>query len=256
MGPALAGILVSRVGMAAAFWVDTASFGVAFVTLLLMLPQPAPAGGARPSWSAIKEGLRFIKDKRELQGVFFIDINAMVFGMPRALFPELGLTVFGGGATTVGLLFAAPGAGALIAALGSGWVSRIRRAGRATIVAVLIWGLGITAFGFTTSLALALVFLAVAGAGDAISAVFRQTILQITTPDRIRGRISAVQIAVVAGGPRLGDVEAGLVSSRFGPQVAAWTGGLAAAVGALVIGRFLPAFRNWESPDLGADVVT
>lgn len=130
----------------------------------------------------------------------------------------------------------------------SGWVGRVRRAGVATTVAVVIWGVAIAMFGFTSSIPLALIFLAVGGGADAISAVFRNTILQLTAPDRLRGRLSAVQIAVVAGGPRLGDAEAGLVAAGFGPRVAAWSGGLAAAVGAVVIARLLPGFRRWVPP--------
>ncbi len=186
---------------------------------------------------------------------------AMIFGMPRALFPEMGLRVFGGNAATVGYLFAAPGVGAMLASLTSGWVGRIAKPGRATVAAVFVWGIGVMGFGFTTNIWLALALLALAGSGDAISAVFRQTILQLSTPDRLRGRLSAAQIAVVAGGPRLGDAEAGLVAAGFGPRVAAWTGGLAAAVGALAVGRYLPRFRDWdrsqvedEDLDAGDDV--
>ncbi len=252
-GPAVAGIVISQVSLAAAFWVDTATFGVAFLTLLLMDPLPPPADGARPGIRSIVEGVRFVRSRQELQGVFLIDINAMVFGMPRALFPEIGLSVLGGNEATVGFLYAAPGVGAMLAAFMSGWVGRIRYAGRATTIAVVIWGLGVMAFGFTSSVWLALGFLALAGAGDAISAVFRQTILQLTTPDRLRGRLSAVQIAVVAGGPRIGDAEAGLVAAGFGPRVAAWSGGLASALGAIVIARLLPGFREWVPPTRGDD---
>jgi hypothetical protein len=118
-------------------------------------------------------------------------------------------------------------------------------------VAVVVWGIGIAGFGLSPWLWLALVLLAVAGAGDAISAVFRSTMLQLTTPDRLRGRLSAVQIAVVAGGPRIGDAEAGVVAAGFGPRVAAWSGGMASAVGAVVIARLLPGFREWTRPGPG-----
>lgn len=249
VGPAFAGLLIAQVNVAAAFWLDAATFAAALVTIAFMRPLPPHGGGTRPGLESLKEGFAFVKLKQELQGVFLIDINAMVFGMPRALFPEMGLSVFGGDETTVGLLYAAPGVGAMLAALTSGWVGRIRRAGRATTVAVVVWGLGIAAFGLTNNLTLALVMLAIAGAGDAISAVFRKVILQLTTPDRLRGRLSAVQIAVVAGGPRLGDAEAGVVATGFGPQVAAWSGGLASAIGALAVARFLPKFRAWVPPE-------
>lgn len=248
VGPAIAGIVISQLGLATAFWIDTVTFGAAFAMLVVMAPLPPPEGGARPGVRSLVEGLRFLKKRQELQGTFLIDINAMVFGMPRALFPELGLSVLGGDETTVGFLFAAPGVGAMAASSTSGWVGRVRRAGVATTVAVVIWGVAIAMFGFTSSIPLALIFLAVGGGADAISAVFRNTILQLTAPDRLRGRLSAVQIAVVAGGPRLGDAEAGLVAAGFGPRVAAWSGGLAAAVGAVVIARLLPGFRRWVPP--------
>lgn len=253
VGPAIAGILISRVSLAAAYWVDVVTFGAALIAVLAMAPIPPPGDATAPGLKSIAEGVRFIKSKQEVQGVFLIDINAMIFGMPRALFPEMGLNVFGGDAATVGYLFAAPGFGAMLASVTSGWVGRISRPGRATIAAVFLWGVGIMGFGLTTNLWLALALLALAGAGDAISAVFRQTILQLSTPDRLRGRLSAVQIAVVAGGPRLGDAEAGVVAAGFGPRVAAWTGGLAAALGALVIGRYLPRFREWDQSHVEAD---
>jgi MFS family permease len=251
VGPAIAGIVISQLNLAAAYWIDTVTFGAAIVAVLFMSPLPPAEGAANPGMRSIVEGLKFLRSKQELKGVFLIDINAMVFGMPRALFPELGLEVFGGTEATVGYLFAAPGVGAMLAAFTSGWVGRINRAGRATTVAVVIWGIGIAGFGFSPWLWLALALLAVAGAGDAISAVFRSTMLQLTTPDRLRGRLSAVQIAVVAGGPRIGDAEAGVVAAGFGPRVAAWSGGLASAIGALVISHALPLFRDWERPGLG-----
>lgn len=251
VGPAIAGIIISQWSLAAAYWIDTVTFGAAIIAVLMMAPLPPPPGAKRAGFKSITEGFRFLGSKQELKGVFLIDINAMVFGMPRALFPELGLEVFGGSEATVGYLFAAPGVGAMLAAFTSGWVGRVRHLGKATTVAVVVWGIGIAGFGLSPWLWLALVLLAVAGAGDAISAVFRSTMLQLTTPDRLRGRLSAVQIAVVAGGPRIGDAEAGVVAAGFGPRVAAWSGGMASAVGAVVIARLLPGFREWTRPGPG-----
>ncbi len=152
VGPALGGLLIAKVSMASAFWVDTLSFLTAIAALLAMRPMRPEGGGTRASASSIVEGIRFLKGRQALQGSFVIDINAMVFGMPRALFPALGTTVFGGGAAAVGLLYAAPGAGALVGAITSGWVSRVDRQGRATIVAVIAWGASIALFGLTRSL--------------------------------------------------------------------------------------------------------
>lgn len=254
VGPAIAGVLVAGAGVTAAFWLDTASFAVASCVLVVMRPLPALDGGTRPDLRSVREGLSFIRRRSELQGTFLIDIGAMVLGMPRALFPELGLTVFGSSGSVVGLLYAAPGAGAMLAALTSGWVPRIRHAGRATIAVVVVWGVSITAFGLSDSLPLALVLLAIGGGADALSAVFRSTILQLTTPDRLRGRLSAVQISVVAGGPRLGDLEAGVVAAATSARTAAWSGGLGAAASALLVAWFFPRFRNWTPPPAEEDV--
>jgi MFS family permease len=180
------------------------------------------------------------------QGTFVIDINAMVFGMPRALFPALGTTVFGGGAATVGLLYAAPGAGALAGAVTSGWVSRVDRQGRATVIAVIAWGASIAAFGLTSWLPLALLLLALAGAADVVSAVFRNTILQLSVPDSLRGRLSSIHIAVVTGGPRVGDAESGLVAALTSPGFAVVSGGVACIAGALVIARSMPRLTRWR----------
>jgi len=193
------------------------------------------------------EGLRFVRRSQPVQGAYLIDLNAMVFGMPRALFPALAANVFGGGATTVGLLYAAPGTGALLGALTSGWVGRVRRQGLAVICAVIVWGLAIAGFGLVRFLPLALVLLAVAGLADVVSAVFRNTIIQFAAPDAMRGRLQGVQMAVVAGGPRLGDLEAGVVATAFGDTVSVVSGGLACVAGALVVARLLPGFRHERS---------
>ena len=247
-GPALGGLLIARTGAAGAFWVDVATYGVAFVAVTRLPPLPPAGGGTRVSVGSIAEGLRFIKGSRVLQGTFLIDINAMVFGMPRALFPALGLNVFGGGASTVGLLYAAPGTGALLGALTSGWVSRVRRQGLAVYVAVALWGVAIAAFGLTAWLPLALVLLAIAGGADVASAVFRNTILQTAVPDGLRGRLSSMHIAVVTGGPRLGDLEAGAVASLTSPRVSVVSGGVLCTAGVLVLARLLPELRRYTLP--------
>jgi len=181
-----------------------------------------------------------------IQGAYLFDINAMVFGMPRAVFPALATTVFGGGASTLGFLYAAPGAGALLGAVTTGWVHRVRRQGRAVIIAVLVWGAAITCFGLARWLPVALVLLAVAGWADVISAVFRSTILQLNVPDALRGRLMGVQMAVVTGGPRIGDAESGAVAAAFSPVTSVVSGGLACIGGALLLARLLPAFRHQE----------
>jgi predicted MFS family arabinose efflux permease len=177
----------------------------------------------------------------------------MVFGMPRAVFPALASTVFGGGARTLGFLYAAPGAGALLGAVTTGWVSRVRRQGRAVIVAVIVWGAAITCFGLARWLPAALVLLAVAGWADVISAVFRSTIIQLAAPDALRGRLMGVQMAVVTSGPRVGDAESGAVAEAFGTTTCVVSGGLACIAGALILARLLPAFRRQQAPAADQD---
>jgi MFS family permease len=244
-GPAVAGLLLAGAGVRFVYWLDVASFGGAMLGAFLISPQP-PVGatGQRAGLRSIVEGLRFVRGRQAIQGAYLIDINAMVFGMPRALFPALALTFFRGGPSTLGLLYAAPGAGALVGALTTGWVSRVQRQGRAVIVAVIVWGAAIASFGLVPWLPAALVLLAIAGWADVISAVFRSTIIQLSVPDVLRGRLSGLQTAVVTGGPRIGDLEAGAVAAGFGDAVSVISGGLACIVGALILGRLLPGFRQ------------
>ncbi len=246
-GPALAGVVISRIDLAAAYWIDAATYGAAFVAILLIRPQPPEGGGRKAGLASIKEGLAFLKGRRLLLSTFVIDINAMVFGMPRALFPALGTGLFGGGAATVGLLFAAPGAGALLGALFTGWVGGVRRQGRVVVISVLLWGASIAAFGLVPWLPLGLLLLAVAGAADVVSAVFRNTILQMSVPDGLRGRLNSVHIAVVTGGPALGDAEAGAVAALTTPRVSVVSGGLACMLGALLLARWVPELSRYDA---------
>ncbi len=246
-GPALGGVVISRIDLAAAYWIDAATYGAAFAALVLIRPQPPEGGGTKAGLASIREGLSFLKGRRLLVSTFVIDINAMVFGMPRALFPALGTGLFGGGATTVGLLFAAPGAGALLGALFTGWVGGVRHQGRAVILSVLVWGAAIAGFGLVPWLPLGLALLAVAGAADVVSAVFRNTILQDTVPDALRGRLNAVHIAVVTGGPSLGDAESGAVAALTTPRVSVVSGGLACMLGVLLLVRRVPELSRYDA---------
>ena len=255
LGPIAAGFLIATWSLTLTYSIAAATFVLAVILMGAMRPLPATGGGIRPGLRSIGEGLTFLKAKKAIQGAFLIDIAANVFGLPRALYPEMGLSVFGGTAATVGFLYAAPGIGALVAAATSGWIGRVKRAGVATTVAVIIWGGAIMIFGFSSSIQVALVALFIAGGADAISSVFRAIILQLTTPDELRGRLSGLKIAVVAGGPRLGDAEAGLVSRFLGPSVTAWTGGLASALSAVAIAYFNPTFYRWQTPEQEPSVV-
>ncbi len=232
------------------------TFGAAIIALLLIAPIPPAHGAVRPSVAAIAEGLRFARRRRAILGTFVVDLNAMVFGMPTALFPVLALDVFRVGPAGLGALAAAPAVGALIGALLTGWVGRVRRTGRAVLWASAGWGLAITAFGLSTfSFQLALVFLAAAGAADVITAVLRSAIVELLTPDELRGRVTSIHILVVTGGPRLGDVEATAVASLAGAQLSVVSGGLLCRSGLAGIIRSFPelaAFDMWQVAAAGS----
>ena len=241
IGPAIGGIVIAVAGLPAAYGLDVLSFGAAVASLVGIAPLPPLGEVARPGIAAVREGLRFAMDRRVILSTFAIDLDAMIFGMPTSLFPILALDTFHAGAEGVGLLAAAPAAGAFLGALLSGWVSRVRRTGRAVAVAVAMWGLAITGFGLATfSLPLAVVLLGLAGAADVLSAVFRGTIVQLETPDALRGRVTALHLLVVTSGPRLGDLEAASVASVVGAQASVVSGGLLCIAGILVVVRRFP----------------
>src|SRR5262249_21220140 len=179
-------------------------------------------------------------------GTFVLDTNAMVFGMPQALFPAVAAAHFDAGAGVVGLLYAAPAVGALVAALASGWTAHVRRQGVAVAAAIVLWGLGIVGFGLATALWLGLVMLAIAGLADEYSAILRSIILFAGTPDRMRGRMQGFELAQVASTPALGNVEAGLVATLTSLRFSIVSGGVACAVGAVVILATIPGLFNYD----------
>lgn len=241
VGPAVGGLLIATVGLAGAYAVDLVSFAAAIAALVAIRPVPPLGVVARPGLAAIREGIRYVRQRRAILGSFVIDLDAMIFGMPTAIFPVLALDVFRTGPAGFGLLAAAPAVGAFVGALFSGWVSHVRRTGRAILLAVVAWGLAITAFGLSTfSFPLALVFLAAAGAADVFSAVFRSTLVQLETPDSLRGRVTSIHTVVVTSGPRLGDIEASLVAAATSPQFAVVSGGVACVLGVWVVARRYP----------------
>jgi MFS family permease len=252
-GPAAAGLLIARGGFALVYWLNVASFGVSFLALARLPPVPPVAGGQPAGLRSLLGGVAYLRSSRPLAGVFVIDLGAMVFGLPRALFPALTATVYGGGAATVGYLNAAPGLGALAGSLLTGYVGRVRRPGRWVTACVVAWGAAITAFGLVPWLAAALALLVVAGAADVVSAVFRAVIVQQVTPDAMLGRVNSLVYAGLQGGPRLGDAEAGAAAAVAGPRFAAWSGGVLSVVTALVTCWLIPQFWRYRSPEgLGA----
>jgi hypothetical protein len=253
LGPAIGGVVIARLGLSWAYAIDLVTYGGMFIAASLVRPMP-PVRDERADrdatgWTAVREGFAFVRNSPLLQSTFAIDLFAMIFGLPRALFVVLAATQFHRGAEVVGLLFAAPALGALIAALTGGWVGRVGRPGVAVAWAVAAWGTAIAAFGLVGDhLALAVLFLAIAGASDVISAIFRSTILQVSVPDGLRGRLSAIHILVVTGGPRLGDLEAGLVAQAFTPLISVVSGGVVCIVGAVAVAIAYPQLRRYRPP--------
>jgi predicted MFS family arabinose efflux permease len=244
-GPALAGVLIALIGLSAVYAIDVATFAVALLAAFLLSPL-VPAGGGTPmSVRSMADGFRYLRSQKLLSGTYWIDLNAMIFGMPRAVFPALGVGLFKGGAGVVGLLYAAPGAGAFAGSFFTGWCSRVRHQGRAIAACVVIWGVTIALFGIIPVLWIGLSLLALAGAADVISAVFRQSVQQRTVPEHFQGRLSGTFFAVVSGGPRLGDAETGVAAAIGGPQFAVVSGGLACVAG---VGLLL-----WRVPELWRD---
>jgi MFS family permease len=248
IGPAAAGLLIAHAGFALVYWLNVASFGVAFAAVAALPALRPLGGGEKAGLASLAGGIRYLRSSRPLAGAFLIDLGAMVFGMPRALFPALATTVFHGGAATVGYLNAAPGLGALIGSVLTGHIGRVRRAGRAVAYCVAGWGLAITGFGLVTWLPAALMLLVLAGAADVVSSVFRMMIVQHATPDPVQGRVNSLVFAGLQGGPRLGDAESGVAAAIAGPQVAAWSGGLLSIAAAAVTCWAIPEFWRYRTP--------
>jgi MFS family permease len=252
-GPVIGGVLIARVGLVWAYAADSLSFLVAIAAILALPklhPQREEHEQEERGLGAIRRGFAYLRGKHILQSTFLIDLNAMIFGMPRALFPVLALDVFKVGPQGLGLLYAAPAVGALVGALFTGWVRHIRHQGRAVLLAVAVWGMAIVGFGLSAeAFWLALGFLAIAGAADVISAIFRGTILQETVPDSLRGRLSSIHFMVVVGGPRLGDLEAGAVAQLTSPVFSVVSGGLACVAGVGLLMLLMPRFVRYHAGD-------
>lgn len=252
-GPLLAGVFLGRPsGYVWAYAADAVLFTIGLYATL-RLPRLPPLGETgRPGLRSVVDGLRFIAGRPVLLLSFAVDIAAMVLAMPRALFPEVAERRFGGPAA-VGWLYAAIAVGAVIGGLSSGWIGRVRRQGLALVAAVVAWGLTVALAGLAPSLWLAVVLLALAGTADLISAVYRQTLLQLVAPDELRGRLQGVFIVVVTGGPRLGDARAGMVAAAVGATVSWVAGGVACAVLVIVLAIAFPALRRYTATARGTD---
>jgi MFS family permease len=247
VGPAVGGVIIGHVGLGTAYLIDVVTFAAAIGAVLAIAPQPPRGSHREPVLQSIRQGLAYTWQQRVLLGSFAADMAAMVFGMRRALYPVLATSVYNAGATGLGFLYAAPGVGAVAAALSAGWVGRTRAQGRVVVTVVAVWGLSVIWLGLAHTLWMALLALAVGGAADAFSAVARSTIMQTITPDRLRGRMSAVYSMVVVGGPSIGDVEAGGVASAFDPEVSIVSGGVLCLLSLGVVAAALPQLFRYRA---------
>ncbi len=246
-GPAVGGLLIGWVGISWAYGLDLVTYSASLVAVWLLPRLPPLEEVERPSFRAIADGFRFLKGRQELIGIFLVDTNAMVFGMPSALFPAIALHRLHGTAATVGYLYAAPYAGALFCSLLSGWCSHVRRMGVGITVMACLWGAAIAAFGFATSLWPALLFLAVAGGADFYSAVLRSTMLLRSTPDHLRGRLLGIEFVQVASAPNLGDLESGVLAAATSLRFSVVSGGLLCIAGCAITALLLPRFLRYDA---------
>jgi MFS family permease len=239
-GPALAGLLVAAAGPLVAYTIDLATYLASMATLLLVRSVPVPPEADRPSLSGMVDALRYARSRQELIGTYLVDINAMFFGMPIALFPAIAHEKFGD--WSVGLLYAAQSVGVLLMTVSSRWTGRVERHGLAVLLAATVWGVAIIGFGLADHLWLALLCLAVAGAADGVSAIFRMTIWNQTIPDHIRGRMAGIEMISYTTGPYLGNAEAGLVAGWLGVRVSVVSGGVLCVLGCAALAAALPRF--------------
>jgi MFS family permease len=246
IGPAIAGLIIAHFGVMITYVIDLLTFVISLFSIGLMHNTPKPLVEEHPSiLTSLKQGVQFAYQRQELMGSYFVDFFAMVFAMPNALLPAIAQQF--GGAKTLGLLYAAPAVGSLIISFVSGWTAHIKHDGRAIAVSAALWGAAIIGFGLSTSLWLALFFLALSGAFDAVSGIFRSTLWNNTIPTNLRGRLAGIEMISYLSGPRLGDTRAGLVASWLGIGTALVSGGVLCIVGVSLCCLALPKFWNYHS---------
>ena len=247
LGPSIAGIIVARYGASIAYAIDLVTFTASLTAVFLIRSVPAPAQiEDRPTLKSVVEGLHYAWRRKDILGTYLIDMNAMFFGMPAALFPAMVATF---GAGTVGFFYAAPSVGALVATLTSGWAKRVNRHGLFVAAAAALWGVAMIFFGLAHNLYWALFFLALAGGFDMISAVFRMTIWSQTIPHHLRGRLAGLEMISYTSGPKLGDTEAGIVATLFSVRASIVSGGILCVVGSAIISMLIPEFIKYHGAE-------
>jgi MFS family permease len=247
VGPSLAGIIVARFGAGIAYSIDLVTFMASLLAVFLIRAVPRPVQiEARPTLKSVIEGLHYAWRRKEILGTYLIDMNAMFFGMPTAIFPAIAANF---GAGTVGFFYAAPSVGALAATLTSGWAKKVNRHGLFVAIAAALWGVSIIFFGFAQNLYAALFWLALAGGFDMISGVFRMTMWSQTIPHYLRGRLAGLEMISYTSGPKLGEVEAGIVASLFSIRTSVVSGGILCVVGTVIISALIPQFIRYQGSE-------
>ena len=243
LSPVIAGLIFASFGASVAYAIDLVTFIASLTAVWLIRAVPPAPDADKVSFESIKKGFRYAMSRQELIGTYLIDINAMLFGMPIALFPAIA-ALYGG--ASVGFLFSAIAVGALIASLTSGWAGKVNRHGLAITLAAGMWGVAIIFFGLSDNLWLALFFLGVAGFFDMISGIFRQTVWNQTIPNRFRGRLAGIEMISYLTGPMLGNAEAGIVAHYFTVKTSIISGGVLTIVGTIVLAILLPKFIKYD----------
>ncbi len=244
LAPILGGVIIAKYGASFAYLIDLLTFAASLTAVWMIRAIPPPPGADRPNLDSVKKGFRYAISRQELLGTYLIDINAMFFGMPKALFPALAVAF--GAASSVGLFYSAIAVGALIATFTSRWAQWVHRHGLMVTLAAGGWGVAITFFGFSGNLYLALFFLAVAGYFDMISGIFRQTIWNQTVPDHFRGRLAGIEMISFMTGPMLGDAESGVVAYFTDVKTSIISGGILTVIGTIVLVVLLPKFVKYD----------
>lgn len=244
-GPALGGILIAAAGAKVAYLLDFGSFLFALVMLWMMREMPAPEANHAPGLGSVLEGLRYAVTRPELIGTYVVDIVAMTFAFPNAVFPAMAEGW--GGAAAAGALFSAMSVGSLVLSMFSGWSGRVRRRGAAVVIAAGLWGVAIVGVGLAPNLPLALFCLGLAGAADTVSGLFRGVIWNETIPNEMRGRMSGIEMMSYMTGPLLGNARVGWMATVSSTQFSIASGGVLCVIGVVLCGFLLPGFWRYTS---------
>jgi MFS family permease len=245
VGPAIGGLLLSAGGAASAYAFDVVSFAVSILLLWrLRSLKPLASTAQRPTLGHIMDGMRYAASRRDLLGTYAVDLIAMIFAFPYALFPFLAIEL--GAPWALGLLYAASAVGGLSVTFTSGWVPRINRHGRAVVFGALLWGAGMALVGLTSSLWWVLLFLALAGAGDMISGIFRGLIWNQTIPDEMRGRMAGIEMLSYSIGPQLGQVRSSAAASLTNLRMSFVTGGVMCIAGVAIAAFTMPSLWQYD----------